>query len=88
MALCRGAVGWSTVCDCGISWSYLLFGHKRRNIILTFVCGCSLALTSTRPGGFVFIVVLCPRAPKAQPAVVLVLKHLRRRDQALKLLSL
>ena len=25
MALPHGAVGWSAVCDCLISWSYLLF---------------------------------------------------------------
>ena len=24
VALPHGAVGWSAVCDCGISWSYLL----------------------------------------------------------------
>ena len=24
MSLSRGAVGWSSVCDCGISWSYSL----------------------------------------------------------------
>ena len=41
------------------------FGHKRRNIIINFVCGRSLALTSTGPGGFMAIVVLCPRAGKA-----------------------
>ena len=29
-------------------------------------------------------VVLCPGTPKAQPAVVLVLKRLRRRDNSLK----
>ena len=84
MALPCGVVGWSTVCDCGISWSYLLFGHRRRNITINFVCGRSLALTSTGQGGFLVIVVLCPKAPNAQPAVVLVLKHLSRRDHALK----
>ena len=25
MALPHGAMGWSAVCDCGISWSYSLF---------------------------------------------------------------
>ena len=25
VTLPHGAVGWSAVCDCGISWSYLLF---------------------------------------------------------------
>ena len=29
-------------------------------------------------------VVLCPGTPKAQPAVVLVLKHLKRRGNGLK----
>ena len=26
VALPHGAVSWSAVCDCGISWSYSLFG--------------------------------------------------------------
>ena len=28
LCLSYGAVGWSTVCDCGISWSNLLFFSK------------------------------------------------------------
>ena len=33
-----------------------------------------------------FFVVLCPGAPESQPAVVLVLKHLRRRATGLSLI--
>ena len=35
-------------------------------------------------GGFMLFVVLCPGTLKAQPAVVLVLKRLRRRGSGLK----
>ena len=46
-------------------------------------CGRVPWLYQNWPGGFMLFVVLCPGTPKgstkAQPAVVLVLKHLRRR---------
>ena len=36
------------------------------------------------PGGFIIFVVLCPGAPEGSPAVVLVLKRLRRLGHSLK----
>ena len=38
MSFLNGAVGWPTVCDCGISWSYSLsfwfqFWHIRETVI-------------------------------------------------------
>ena len=48
-----------------------------------FLWPCSLAVP-VLAGGLCFFVVLCPGTPKAQPAVVLVLKRLRRRGNGLK----
>ena len=48
------------------------------------VCGRVPWLYQYWPGGFMFTVVLCLELPKAQPAVVLVLKRLRRRGNCLK----
>ena len=59
--------------------------HKKGIYIYIYiVCGRSLVLISTGPGWFMVFVVLCPGDPKAQPAVVLILKSLRRRGHGLK----
>ena len=31
----RGAIGWSAVCDCGISWSYSLFITRQSIMVFT-----------------------------------------------------
>ena len=49
-----------------------------------YVCGRVPWLYQYWLGGFMLFVVLCPGTPKAQPAVVLVLKQLKRRDNGLK----
>ena len=51
------------------------------------VCGRVPWLYQYWPGGFMLFVVLCPGTPRAQPAVVMVLKRLRRRGKWLEVSS-
>ena len=45
-------------------------------------CGCSLIVTGTEQGGFMFFVLLCPGAPEGSISSGSGLKRLRSRDKA------
>ena len=52
--------------------------------IVLFFCGRVPWLYQYWPGGFIFVLFYVQELPKAQPAVDLVLKRLRRWDNSLK----
>ena len=56
---------------------------KKKNVFL-IVCGCVPWLYQYSLGGFMVLWFYVQELPKSQPAVVLVLKHLRRRGNSLK----
>ena len=55
--------------------------------ILKLFCDCSLVLTSTGPGRFMVLVVLCPGAPEGSTDSGSGLKCLRRRESQLSVSS-
>ena len=57
MALPHGAMGWSAVCDCGISGSYLLFLYCFPIIVFLVLCGCQYSLSF--PHGTIGWSVVC-----------------------------
>ena len=61
---------------------------KTTNSLQTLnVCGCSLAVTSSGPGGFMFFVVLCPDAPEGSTSSGSGFKVSQKKGPGLKLSS-
>ena len=58
--------------------------QTRRTNYYTFFVAVFLGCTSTGQLGLCFLLFYVQELPKAQPAVILVLKHLRRQDNGLK----
>ena len=63
-----------------ILYGFAMNAWRKKSLISICLWPCSLAIISTGRDGFM---VLCSGAPEAQPAVVLILKHLRRQDHSL-----
>ena len=53
----------------------------------SFFCGCSVAVSVLSRVGLLMCSFYLREHPKAQPTVVLVLKHLKRQDHGLKVSS-
>ena len=67
-----------------IHYSFAMNAWRKKSVISICLWPCSLAIISTGRDGFMVLWFYVQEHLKAQPAVVLILKHLRRQGYSLK----